>query len=160
MKTLKTLLLAFTLLFAACEESPPDTEPEPEAAEAADLNLTTYSFDKVSGRINGCSCFFASTEEDLRNNTYYFGNNYEGLGYISIDHEIRELRLVNSTREEDTFGDYNYLETYSDDHYTVVIDVNYEENLDHELWRNRTQMTITSKDGPVIILNLIGECGC
>jgi negative regulator of sigma E activity len=155
---MKALQFSFLILFCAALSACRNAQfKEPD--KAGTENHLTY-FKGAPPGIEGCSCFFSPTEEDFKEERFLLVANYEGEAFISVNDKPIRLKLKESTRDSDSFGDGNYRETYTDGVFTITIKVNFKEGTGDEAWWNTGKMTLYFKDTEMETREFAGECGC
>lgn len=95
--------------------------------------------------VTGCSCYFAQTEQDFRNNKFiYLDSYYEDPAFISIDGKIIEID-PSKRKDED---------------YKVQIQFDREEQNGEETSWKTGVLKVELKDGTILESKFVGECGC
>ena len=167
------LLSAFVILtLYGCSglstESDKETSPNPPetkistAAQIDTLN-NVFSLDHFKGfpkDIEGCSCYFSGTKEQSKAGEYIYVADFDSIAYISVNKELIRLKLVSTTREIGTFGNHDYKDVYSNDNYTVTVDVKYKSASGDETWWNEGTITVDRKQESKVTAKFVGECGC
>ncbi len=162
------------LLFVAstsCTEEPKQIKKNPpkiasdsiienhqkEVVEFTPLELDNFGFPED---IEGCSCYFSKNKKMFENNEYFFVANYDSLAHIMVNKKLINLKLELSTREPNSFGDYDHKEIYKNDIYTVTVNIVYKESSGYETWLNEGTIIVDTKDGQHLKHSIFGECGC
>jgi hypothetical protein len=105
---------------------------------------------KIKGfpdEIEGCSCYFAETEQDFKDGKYiYLDQYYQGIAFISIDNKLIRIDL-----EHQKQSDYKV---------TIEFDKNENNQNGDETWLQTGTLKVKLKDGTVLKKRFIGECGC
>ncbi|HOF16813.1 MAG TPA: hypothetical protein PLF32_08365 [Bacteroidales bacterium] len=110
------------------------------------------SFSDLPDEIDGCSCYFSISQEDLESERYIFVNDFAALAFVKIEGKLIRFELQNHDEKRNI---YYYI--HNDD--TMKVEI---------------IKKITNKDEAVVIQGLItistvkgcikqkftGECGC
>jgi hypothetical protein len=123
-------------------------------------SIQLKSFHGIPGGFIGCTCYFASTEKNLRNEEFYFISDQDSSARVSINDRQVQLRLVESTKNNDNPEKKDYIEKYTDGTYTLIITVHYKENEADEVWLTTSDVKLLFKEMEVDRKKLVGECGC
>lgn len=110
--------------------------------------------------LEGCSCYLSENETFFKSHSFFFVTDMEKKAFIAIDEKWIELLLISTTKEMNTFGDYDYEEVYESENYKVELDVQYVGVHGDETWRNKGSIKVHSKDGEIKSISFVGECGC
>jgi hypothetical protein len=166
-----SILFLFLVAFTSCNEQPKAIKKKStkivsdsiienehnEKVEKSSLKLDNFGF---PDDIEGCSCYFSKSKKMFENNEYFFMANYDSLVHIMVNSELINLKLEMSTREPNSFGDYDHKEIYKNDMYTVTINIVYKESSGDETWLNEETIIVDAKDGQHFKHSIFGECGC
>lgn len=117
-------------------------------------------FTKVPDEIEGCACYFSKNKEDLETSDFLFAANYDSAAFISINQKLIKLKLISSTRNPGTFGDYDHVDIYQANGYKVTVDLHYKKSTGDEVWEFTGTLILTRKDGKKAETQLYGQCGC
>lgn len=128
-----------------------------ESVEMKPLELENFGF---PDDIQGCSCYFSKSKKMFENDEYFFVANYDSLAHIKVDEKMIDLKLEMSTREPNSFGDYDHKEIYTNDIYTVTVNIVYKKSSGYETWLNEGTIIVETKDGQHYKHSIFGECGC
>lgn len=128
-----------------------------ESVEMKSLELDNFGFPED---IQGCSCYFSKSKKMFDNDEYFFVANFDSLAHIKVDKKLIDLKLEMSTREPNSFGDYDRKEIYKNDIYTVTLKIVYKESSGYETWLNEGTINVDTKDGQHYEHSIFGECGC
>ena len=124
-----------------------------------DLNSLDH-FKGFPEEIVGCSCYFSETNTNFKNEEFLFVADYDSIAFISVNKKKVKLKLVSTTREPNTFGNYNHTDIYKSELYKVTLDIKYKDSTGYEVWWNDGTLTIENKDGKKMTKKFVGECGC
>ena len=144
--TLCVLLFSFSIV--ACNRKKTD-----------ESSAKLASFKGFPPGVEGCSCYFSSTDKDFRTDNYIFVSDLDSTAWISVNGKQVRLKLINSTKPADII-EQDYQDTYSDGLYTLMITVHYKEHTGDEVWLNTGIMKLFFKEVEVDTRQFIGECGC
>lgn len=122
--------------------------------------LLMESFTTLPAEIQGCGCYFSADEEQYKRNAYVFVAGYDSVAFITLDQKKVRLKMVSSTRNPATFGDYDHVEVYAGDQYKVTVDIKYKKSSGEETWQNEGTITLETNDGQKKVQPFFGECGC
>jgi len=122
--------------------------------------ITIQSFSKSPTEIDGCSCYFSSTEKAFKQHQYILATNLDSLVFMTINNHPIKLKLIKSTAEPHAFTDFDHIEVFGNKDYNVTIDIKYKKSTDAEVWVDEGTITITRKDGQKLVTKFYGECGC
>jgi hypothetical protein len=64
------------------------------------------SFTNIPEEIDGCSCFFSVSQEELKKGCYIFVNDFASLAFVKIQGELKRFELQNHDEE---YNAYYYL---------------------------------------------------
>jgi hypothetical protein len=126
-------------------------------SEESSAELTTFK--GLPPDVQGCTCYFSSSERKFKNEEYLFASNLDSTAYVSINGKSKVLKLVSSTRSG-AIDDRDYVETYSDGLYNVVIHVYFKGNVGDETWWNSGDIKVYFKGVEMDKRTFLGECGC
>lgn len=168
------LITILAITFSACHSSNEKqnqsvTDKATQQAETNDnnpedeVNEFGFTLDDYKGfpvEISGCSCYFSETSTKFKNEEYLFVADFDSIGLISINQNMEKLKLTSTTRAPDTFGDYDHVDVYKSENYTVTLDVKYKNLTGSEVWWNEGTILVENKDGKKISKKIVGECGC
>tara|TARA_Y100000815_G_scaffold274423_2_gene308459 strand:- start:903 stop:1265 length:363 start_codon:yes stop_codon:yes gene_type:complete len=108
-----------------------------------EVDLTTI--DGFPPEIIGCSCYFAKSEEDFKQQKFIYVDAYErNPAYISIDG-----KLLRVNAEGETLNGYD-----------VIITIDEEVQLDAELYHREGTISVVDSTGALAETKFYGECGC
>jgi hypothetical protein len=132
----------------------------PAASEATKLTLDDFT--DVPREIEGCSCYYSRSEAKHTSSEYFFVSDFDSSGYVSIENTITKFKLVSTGREPNSFGDYNHVDIFKTDHYTLTLDIKYKKGGDEEDegWWNEGTITIENTAGQKTRYAFFGSCGC
>jgi hypothetical protein len=131
-----------------------------QASETAELVLDDFT--DIPSEIEGCSCYYSRSEARHNNSEYLFVADFDSSGYVSIDNTITKFKLVSTGRQPNSFGDYDHVDIFKTDNYTLTLDIKYKKGGDEEEegWWNEGTITIEDKAGQKTRLTFFGSCGC
>lgn len=110
-----------------------------------DKNIELTTIGGFPSEIMGCSCYYATSEENFKKQHYIYLDSYETTpAFISI---------------ADTLVPVN-LDAQSQTDYKIKIDIEKEIQLDQELFHKEGTLTVTAPDGSIYTTPVYGECGC
>ena len=136
----------------------------PEAKESIDKSeIALDSFTGIPQEIQGCSCYFSESEESRNEGEYLLLDGFDSVAFISINNSLLKLKLVSTGREPLSFGDYDHIDVYKADKYTITLDIKYKElpkDDEAEGWFNDGTIVIERNDGQKKVPKVIGFCGC
>jgi len=171
-KTISIITILTTLFtFFSCKQNNENlndsaTEKEVQTSKTIikkKLENNIISIDHFKGfseEIIGCSCYFSETNTNFKNEEFLFVADYDSIGFISVNKKKVKVKLVSTTREPNTFGNYNHTDTYKSELYKVTLDIKYKDSTGYEAWRYDGTLTIENKDGKKMTKKFVGECGC
>lgn len=177
MKKIISLITILTLTFCVFSCGPNSEKPNQSVSEKKaqqsktfdkknpenDLNKLKFSLDNFKGfpeEISGCSCYFSETNTKFKNEEFLFVADFDSIGFISVNKNIVKLKLVSTTREPNTFGNYDHIDIYKSELYKVTLDIKYKDSTGYEVWWNDGTLSVENKDGKKITKKFVGECGC
>lgn len=111
-------------------------------------------------KVNGCNCYFAPTEKEFKKEQYLFVSDLDSNAYVSINGQVTNLKLTSTTRNDGTPQEHDYQQTYTDGVYMVVVNVNYKEHTEDEVWWNTGDIKLFFKGVEMETVSFLGECGC
>ena len=95
--------------------------------------------------IMGCSCYYATSEQNFKDQLYIYLDSYETTpAFISI---ADTLVAVDPSAQAQT-------------DYKIAFDIEKESQLDQELFHSEGTLTVTAPDGSKFTTPIYGECGC
>jgi hypothetical protein len=109
--------------------------------------------------LKGCTCYFSSSEKKFKQEEYLFVSDLDSSAYVSINGKPIKLKLVSTTRTQ-ALDDRDYVETYSDGLYKVVIHVYVKETTGDETWWNNGDIKVYFREVEMDKSIFMGECGC
>lgn len=127
------------------------------------LNELKNSLDHFKGfpeEIVGCSCYFSETNNKFKNEEFLFVADFDSIAFISVNEMKVKLKLVSTTKEPNTFGNYDHTDIYKSESYKVTLDIKYKDSIGYEAWWYDGILTIENKDGKKMTKKFVGECGC
>lgn len=133
---------------------------EPKEDKTKVQPLTIQSFSQFPSEIDGCSCYFSSTEKTFKQRQYILATNLDSLAFITIDNHPTKLKLIKSTAKPHAFTNFDHVEIFGNKDYNVTIDIKYKKSTDSEVWIDEGTITITRQDGQKLVTKFYGECGC
>ena len=183
---LRVLIFAFGLLLLGCGERNDFKSENDSLTSTAPLDTTKFvknsidtnnnaskvsgdtaqdlfsidTFKKFPDEIDGCSCYFSPTQESFQQRQYFYVANFDSAAFVSIDKKLITLKLTSTTREPNSFGDYDRVDMYTSKDYKVVVDIKFKKQSGDETWFNTGTITIEDKKGRKISRTFYGECGC
>jgi hypothetical protein len=110
------------------------------------------SFSGFPDEIDGCSCYFSISQDDLKNGIYIFVNDFASLAFVKIDGELIRFELQKYDENQNI-----YYYTHNNDKMKVEI-IKSTTNKD-EIAEIEGLITIETVKGN-IKQEFIGECGC
>lgn len=165
----KTLIiLAASISLAACTkeqavapEAPKTVIVENDTIIPEKAGLTIGVMQGFPKEIEGCSCYFGKTKEDLSAEKLVYADDYGKFAIININGKNEKFTLSkNETVSEDKLH-----KEMKNERYTVTLDAaiipdpTYKEE-GNELWGYEGEMKITDRSGNTQTVKLVGECGC
>ena len=161
------LLLAFgSFIGCAKDQAIPAPELEQVMAEKDTVRtekagLTVGVMQGFPKEIEGCSCYFGKTQDDLSDEKLVYADDYGKFAIININGKKEKFTLS----KNETVSEKTLHKEMKNEKYTVVLhagiipDPSYQEE-GNELWGYEGEMTITDKAGNTQTVKLVGECGC
>jgi hypothetical protein len=129
-----------------------------DGKQASASKLT--SFQGFPPGIEGCSCYFGASEKDFMKEKYLFVSDMDSVAHISINGQMKSLKLSSTSADQNALRESNYQEVFSDQYYKLILDVRYKGETGEEVWQSEGDMILFFKDTPVDSTYFIGECGC
>ena len=164
MKKINTFLLIILLtgVIISCKQKSSDPKNSHISIEHTIITDTVVvvdtlfleSFTEFPPQINGCACYFSSSEINFKNKKYIYADDFAKFAFISLNGKMIKLNLI-----EDKISDTTTYKTFKNEDYEIIIDVKQISELD-ETWQMKGTLTVKLKSGQVIIKNIYGECGC
>ena len=114
------------------------------------IKLETFS--SFPNEIDGCSCYFSISQEDLKGKMYIFVNDFASLAFVKIAGKLIQFEL----QEHDEKHNIYY---YIHDDYKMKVEIIKKTAIADELVVVDGIITIDSKKGQAK-QKFIGECGC
>lgn len=108
------------------------------------------SFSDFPEEIDGCSCYFSISKDELKNRNYIFINDFGNIAFIKIDGNLIRFELTNHDNDI-------YIYNYND--YTMKVEIIKRKFIDSELELEKGIITIDTPKGE-LKQKFIGECGC
>ena len=119
----------------------------------------TAAFDPL-GLIEGCACYYAESKAQFAKNDFVFMSDMDSTAYLIVQQQPSRLKLVSTTQEPGNFATKQHTEIYSNDKYSVTIEVQQNERTGEETWGVEATLSIQEKGKTVQKRKLTGECGC
>ncbi|MFD2828241.1 hypothetical protein ACFSYG_17310 [Leeuwenhoekiella polynyae] len=108
-----------------------------------DKNLKLSTIEGFPSEIMGCSCYYATSEENFKNQRFIYLDSYEATpAFISIADTLVPVDPKSNT------------------YYKVEFDIEKEVQLDQELFHREGTLKVTAADGSIYTTPIYGECGC
>ena len=122
---------------------------------------TSFSLDNFNESfddINGPTCVFSETEKDYENKKYLFVSNFDSIGYISVNHKILRLKLIERKYKVNTIENEDYLCVYKCKNYKVSLHITVDNTKEYDeySWWNKGELTIENHKEEKIIKKFIG----
>jgi hypothetical protein len=163
------MALFFAGLLTACGQdnaakAPQDAAPtpvvdpiaaSPSPAAAPQIQLDAFSQAEWPADINGCSCYFSRDKAAFEQQSYIYVDNFENLGFVSIDKKMVRLSLT----KEHEMPEGQMRKTFANEQYTVTIDLKNVGQID-ETWQKEGSITLKPSGGTETKITVYGECGC
>ncbi len=169
---LKLLLLIPFFILSSCKKNVDLSKTEKKIEELKKVNEsksknhlksipTSFSLDNFNESfddINGPTCVFAETEKDYENKKFLFVSNFDSIGYISVNHKILRLELIERKYKAKTTENEDYLCVYKGMKYKVYLHITVDNTKEYndESWWNKGELTIENDKGEKITKNFIG----
>jgi hypothetical protein len=169
---LKLLLLIPFFILSSCKKNVDLSKTEKKIEELKKVNEsksknhlksipTSFSLDNFNESfddINGPTCVFAETEKDYENKKFLFVSNFDSIGYISVNHKILRLELIERKYKAKTTENEDYLCVYKGMKYKVSLHITVDNTKEYndESWWNKGELTIENDNGEKITKNFIG----
>ena len=124
------------------------------------INLTVLK--EIPKEIDGCSCIFSETENKFKAQEYLIATNLDSIAYISINHNIIKLKLIEKKIDSNSKDDDNLIEIFANEKYKATIEVKKDKTkkVGDEVWWNIGSIKIENKNGESQTKKFVGECGC
>jgi uncharacterized protein YgiB involved in biofilm formation len=74
--------------------------------------------------------------------------------------QLTKLNLVSTTRQPNTFGDYDHIDIYRSKLFKVTVNIKYKNSSGDETWRNGGTITVETNEGKKVTKKFVGKCGC
>jgi hypothetical protein len=147
--TLIWLLVLIPLVLVSCGNKSSSNQSNQIVTNPRKLELDTFSLKDIPDSLDGASCIYSETKQDFEKNRFILffqvGSNY---AIIKIHKTLYFLKAgLDSTYD------------YSNTTYSVTINTLSGKNISNECIEDTGKMTLKSKDGQTVNLNLYGTCG-
>lgn len=121
-------------------------------AQKVDSSKEIYleSFSDFPEEIDGGSCYFSKSKDELKNHNYIFVNNFGNVAFIKIDGNLMRFEMTSNY-------DDIYIYKYKD--YTMKVEIIKRKYIESELVLEKGIITVNTPKG-IIKQKFIGECGC
>ena len=161
------ILFIGMLIVLSCEQkssrlnaSRTDSIADKTTVDVLEPKICLESFTEIPKEIECCSCSYSASEEGYQHNEYLFVCGFDSTAFVSVEGQLLKLKLVSTGREPITFGDYDHIDVFESENYTITLDIKYKEDGEGEVWWNNGTITIEDKSGQSTKLNFFGSCGC
>ena len=124
------------------------------------INLTVLK--EIPAEIDGCSCIFSETENKFKAQEYLIATNLDSIAYISINHNIIKLKLIEKKIDSNSKEDEDLTEVFGNEKYKVTIEIKKDKtkSVGDEVWWNIGSIKIENKNGESQTKKFVAECGC
>lgn len=128
-----------------------------DEAYDAELAVSINGFTEFPAEIDGCSCYFAATQEKFKTGEYIYVDDFGNEnGFMMLDGEMRNFKKVSSVMDDRAITTTTIME--SGDLQVILI---YDQtNQEGETFEQKGILTINGADGSKKSVDIVGECGC
>lgn len=124
-----------------------------QRAKPKSINMSIDKFTALPKEIDGCACYFYSSEKDKKEGKYICVNDFANLSFVSINGNLEKFELV---KHEDNSNIYLYINQTFD----LKIEITKKELGSEESSNIEGTITVKTKDGQELIKTFVGFCGC
>lgn len=169
MTILKSIFLALTIsVMMSCssdnkaEQSRESVVSEKASSKEATPEQPAYVaptslikiFSKLPPEIDGCACYFSTNENEFEAGNYIYADNFENIGFMSIDGKMVKFDL-----KELPSGEKETIKSGVSDEYDLIIKMKQVGQVD-ETWQQEGTIAVRKKNEAPITKIFYGECGC
>lgn len=110
---------------------------------------------EVPDDIQGCSCYFSTSEDDLEADRYVFVDDLDKVAYINIDGTLTRFVQKEARQTEN-----HHTIRYASGDYELTVERIDGQPTGEEVWECTGTLTLKAKTEIVASRSFVGECGC
>lgn len=114
--------------------------------------INLESFSDFPDEIDGCSCYFSSSQANLKNGMYIFVNDFASFAFVKIEGNLLRFELQNHNENSNIY-------IYNHDNDKMKVEITKRETISDEVSLVEGLITINTAKGSVK-QKFVGECGC
>lgn len=148
MKYIKSIIISCILLYNFQIQAQNVLKNNQKIDNKEEIHLESFS--DFPEEIDGCSCYFSTSKDELKKRNYIFVNDFGNVAYIKIDGNLIRFELTNHDNDI-------YIYKYKD--YSMKVEITKRKFIESELELEKGFITVYTPKGN-IKQKFIGECGC
>ncbi|MBL4709582.1 MAG: hypothetical protein JKY48_14205 [Flavobacteriales bacterium] len=113
------------------------------------------SIENIPSEIDGCSCYYSSSEKEFKRNNYLYIDNYENIAFVMINKTISKFERVTT----ENISEKNEVAIWKHMNYELRLETQQVSQID-ETWQQSGKLLLKFKGELVLEKDIYGECGC
>jgi hypothetical protein len=152
MKKIFLYLFAITLTSCSNTDNHAQNSKESKIASIAQESFKLDTFSLLPREIDGCGCYFYTSENNEQESKFIFVNDFASIAFISINGQLERFKLTEHKENSSVY-------LYTNSSFRLTVTITQKKSAGEEISKVKGILTVKRGDEEIKV-NFIGSCGC